>query len=443
MDRAAIEECLVRKEAGEEDCASSYARDCLRASVPFRTDYVVIKRCFRCCVLKWLNESGLGANMDFRVEDLKRSFVEFRGPEKVRGPDLVDFGLENPRENLLVHTHAFAALSHVRMHSHHGCSLTPTATNATKFLFASLYQYDPNYVVFPKFRDTIGKEPADTAKCVKEIRRGSRPLLIDLWRQNKFVPEVKVFKKLSLVLANNVGNMTKPYCSEKRLLCVHNKTAPYDIIRERTIGLRAISVWQAILEHRDFSKRIKRQQRLLLCCCMNVDAKHGDRNPKLAWLQRFPEEFGCAAIPPNPNNVAKNHLGPPPKDLKMVSIEADTERLINEHSNYKLRKNIIDAHMPLLLLNSKFVFSPNGVAEACFREYEALIAGAYPLIDESSWYPRRQFLRNLPVVSVANWSTVTPTFLEDTWQTLESKSFDIQSLFLPFYYDHILTAIGI
>ncbi len=43
-----------------------------------------------------------------------------------------------------------------------------------------------------------------------------------------------------------------------------------------------------------------------------------------------------------------------------------------------------DAHLPVLMRGSRFVFSPNGVGEQCYREYEALVAGTYPLVDASS-----------------------------------------------------------
>ena len=92
---------------------------------------------------------------------------------------------------------------------------------------------------------------------------------------------------------------------------------------------------------------------------------------------------------------------------------------------------------------SKFVFSPNGVAEACFREAEAILAGAYPLVDASTWVPRRTFLRDLPVVPISDWATVTPSFLHQTWDRLEATSFDIKKLFLPYYYDIIFHAVGI
>lgn len=41
--------------------------------------------------------------------------------------------------------------------------------------------------------------------------------------------------------------------------------------------------------------------------------------------------------------------------------------------------------MPILMMTSKFVYSPNGVGEQCYREYEALISGAIPVLDETNF----------------------------------------------------------
>ena len=72
-----------------------------------------------------------------------------------------------------------------------------------------------------------------------------------------------------------------------------------------------------------------------------------------------------------------------------------------------------------------------------------MISGAYPLVDETWWYPRRQLLLQLPVVMIDDWAKVTPDFLNAKWAELEQKSFDISMLYLPYWYDKILTAANI
>ena len=72
-----------------------------------------------------------------------------------------------------------------------------------------------------------------------------------------------------------------------------------------------------------------------------------------------------------------------------------------------------------------------------------MISGAYPVVDESWWYPRRHLLASLPVVTVSDWSSVTPAFLEATWAAMEARSYDVAPLYLPHWYDQILAAVGI
>ena len=94
------------------------------------------------------------------------------------------------------------------------------------------------------------------------------------------------------------------------------------------------------------------------------------------------------------------------------------------------------------MLDSKFVYSPNGIGEQCYREYEALISGAIPLVDATTYGQRNAILRHLPVILVSNWSHVTPDFLERTYDTMKRQSFDVSILYLPYWYDVYLTALG-
>ena len=71
-----------------------------------------------------------------------------------------------------------------------------------------------------------------------------------------------------------------------------------------------------------------------------------------------------------------------------------------------------------LLLSSRFVFSPAGNGLANHRDWEALSAGAVPLVDASAAHA--PLWRGLPVLQVANWSHVTPRFLEAEWRRVEA-----------------------
>ena len=71
------------------------------------------------------------------------------------------------------------------------------------------------------------------------------------------------------------------------------------------------------------------------------------------------------------------------------------------------------------LLESKFVFSPMGLGHNNHRDWEALLAGAVPLVDY--YDPLEPMWDTLPVVRVRDWSTITPSFMESEWERLHSE----------------------
>jgi len=92
------------------------------------------------------------------------------------------------------------------------------------------------------------------------------------------------------------------------------------------------------------------------------------------------------------------------------------------------------------LLESKFVFSPQGMGMNNHRDWEALLAGAVPLVDyhaelEPMW-------ETLPVVRVRDWANVTPAFLETEWERLHlDASLEWTRIYLPFWLDRLLHAV--
>mmetsp|Transcript_8873 Transcript_8873/g.36642 ORF Transcript_8873/g.36642 Transcript_8873/m.36642 type:complete len:175 (+) Transcript_8873:2393-2917(+) len=172
---------------------------------------------------------------------------------------------------------------------------------------------------------------------------------------------------------------------------------------------------------------------------MNVDGMHKGRLEHTKLLARH-AEFDC----PLDASYRGHHIGVPRVDAGAHELEAEVALMLNNrYGNRKSMTGNYDTHMPVLLADSKFVYSPNGVGEACFREYEALITGAVPVVDESAYHHRRRNLRALPMLRVSNWSDVTPAFLERKWAEFGSKDFDVAMLYLPYWYDLILSAMGI
>eukprot|EP01004_Peranema_trichophorum_P004147 NODE_3089_length_1427_cov_37.541411_g2684_i0.p1 GENE.NODE_3089_length_1427_cov_37.541411_g2684_i0~~NODE_3089_length_1427_cov_37.541411_g2684_i0.p1 ORF type:complete len:439 (-),score=59.43 NODE_3089_length_1427_cov_37.541411_g2684_i0:111-1367(-) len=68
------------------------------------------------------------------------------------------------------------------------------------------------------------------------------------------------------------------------------------------------------------------------------------------------------------------------------------------------------------LLESAFVASPAGTGPSNFRDWEALTAGAIPLVDD--YPPLYELFDGMPVVKVKDWSKVTPEFLRNELKRL-------------------------
>ena len=69
-----MEQCIVDRDVAcdaEAVCPATAERDCLRASVPFRSEYKRLECCFRCCVRHWLREAGLLRNIPVHQRHLK------------------------------------------------------------------------------------------------------------------------------------------------------------------------------------------------------------------------------------------------------------------------------------------------------------------------------------------------------------------------------------
>ena len=89
------------------------------------------------------------------------------------------------------------------------------------------------------------------------------------------------------------------------------------------------------------------------------------------------------------------------------------------------------------LFDAEFVLSPNGKGRACHREWEALVAGAIPLVD---WDPSRavaELYEGLPVVRVKDWSQISTYFLRNELQRIQAaarrREIDLKKLYLPYW----------
>lgn len=94
-----------------------------------------------------------------------------------------------------------------------------------------------------------------------------------------------------------------------------------------------------------------------------------------------------------------------------------------------------------LMLDYKFVFSPFGNGHNNHRDWEALMAGAVPLLDCD---PNLSAMRaGLPVLEICDWGVVTPHFLEAAWRNITAwrrdDVYDLSRLYSPHWIGTILS----
>ena len=82
------------------------------------------------------------------------------------------------------------------------------------------------------------------------------------------------------------------------------------------------------------------------------------------------------------------------------------------------------------------MFSPRAHGQQNYRDWEAMQAGAVPLLDAAP-ATHSALYAELPVVMVSNWSEVTPSFLEATWVDMQLRAsqgrLDMRKAFLPYW----------
>ena len=72
-----------------------------------------------------------------------------------------------------------------------------------------------------------------------------------------------------------------------------------------------------------------------------------------------------------------------------------------------------------------------GVGLDCYRTYEALYLGSYPIVKTSTLDP---IFKNLPVLIVNEWTDLTEVLLKDTYTRFERQTFDYSTLYVDYWY---------
>jgi len=77
-----------------------------------------------------------------------------------------------------------------------------------------------------------------------------------------------------------------------------------------------------------------------------------------------------------------------------------------------------------------------GNGQQCYRDWEALYAGAVPLLDDRPPC-QKELYRGLPVIFIGDWTKVTAKYLLGKWKTIQANAargdYDLRRLHWPYW----------
>jgi hypothetical protein len=82
----------------------------------------------------------------------------------------------------------------------------------------------------------------------------------------------------------------------------------------------------------------------------------------------------------------------------------------------------------------RFVISPRGGGYDCYRTWETLFVGAYPIVRSTHL---DVLYKDLPVLIVEHWTDITPKLLDDTYHHFMSKKWNLDRLY-NFYWEQLV-----
>ena len=128
--------------------------------------------------------------------------------------------------------------------------------------------------------------------------------------------------------------------------------------------------------------------------------------------------------------------------LCSISDSTDGRRRGNDNINRKkiietLEKNNIKNENNeyltyfMKLPRYKFIISPEGNGIDCHRHYEAIMAGAIPIIEDHPTI--RSKYGNVPILYTKDYSEINEVYLNEMYQKILDTKFDFSQLFLTFW----------
>jgi len=132
--------------------------------------------------------------------------------------------------------------------------------------------------------------------------------------------------------------------------------------------------------------------------------------------------------------------------LILLNFNDATDRRSNERSDLRdehtCNKWITQTpHDPSLwreyyrdLARHKFVFSPRGNGVDCVRTWEALYLRTIPVMMRST---AMEAFNDLPIIFVTHWNQVTPSFLEERYEEIVNRKYDLSKMRIGWWANRI------
>ncbi|KKP35530.1 MAG: hypothetical protein UR26_C0003G0003 [candidate division TM6 bacterium GW2011_GWF2_32_72] len=98
--------------------------------------------------------------------------------------------------------------------------------------------------------------------------------------------------------------------------------------------------------------------------------------------------------------------------------------------------NISPNEFYVALSRSKFVLSPPGGCEDCFRTWEILAMGSFPIVRSSYLNP---LYEDLPVLIIQDWKEITEDFLNKKYEEMKDKKYNYEKLYCKYWFNQINT----
>lgn len=84
--------------------------------------------------------------------------------------------------------------------------------------------------------------------------------------------------------------------------------------------------------------------------------------------------------------------------------------------------------------NFKFVLSPTGDMQDCYRHWEALLVGSIPIVTPTNLDTA---FEDLPVLIVNDYKEITEEFLHKKYQEMAGKNYNFRKLYMQYWVDKI------